>query len=149
VKSRHAVLRIVLLLALVDLVIVGLIAGCGASFEQWSVQDAVDAFEAAGLECEDRRAMTKDDYGVAPMVATEGTRFLIPSLCEDCGGRIMSFASQGDLDATKAYYDELGKTSAAFFSWTFASDNILVQINGDLPEPQARAYEQALRGLGE
>lgn len=91
--------------------------------------------------------MTKDDYGMAPMAAVEGTHFLIPSLCSDCGGRILSFAAQPDLDMTKAYYDSLGKSSAAFFSWTFVKDNILVQINGDLPEAKARKYESALGNL--
>ncbi|WP_267206730.1 hypothetical protein [Salinibacillus xinjiangensis] len=34
--------------------------------------------------------MTKDDYGMAPMKAEEGFRFLIPSLGEGAGGRILA-----------------------------------------------------------
>jgi hypothetical protein len=33
------------------------------------------------------------------------------------------------------------------FSWVFVKDNIVVQINGDLPEEQAKKYEAALNGL--
>ena len=95
--------------------------------------------------------MIPKDYGLAPLVAKEGTYFVIPSLVknpgEEAGGRVMSFGTQADLDTTKAYYDNLAKASAAFFSWTFVNGNELVQINGDLPEPKARQYEAALKTL--
>jgi len=118
------------------------------TFQRWTNADVVAIFKSASLEVEEARPMTKDDYGMAPMRAIEGTRFLIPSLCSDCGGRIFSFSSQEDLNLTRAYYEELGKSSAAFFSWVFVKDNILVQINGDLPEEKARQYEAALNSLG-
>lgn len=114
---------------------------------KWQSSQAVEAFKAAGLEAESPRPLTKDDYGLAPMVATEGTRFLIPSLGPDSGGRIFSFASQDDLARTQDYYVEMGKSSAIFFSWTFAKDNILVQINGDLPEETAKKYEAVLAAM--
>lgn len=91
--------------------------------------------------------MVPKDYELAPLVAVEGMHFLIPSLCPDCGGRIYSFASQEDLDKMRKYYVELGRSSAAFFSWVFAQDNILVQINGDLPEERAIQYEAVLNDL--
>ena len=92
--------------------------------------------------------MTKDDYGMAPMKAKEATNFLVPSLGEDdAGGRVFVFDNQADLDSTKAFYDTLGKESAFLFSWTFAKDLTLVQINGDLPEDKAKQYEAALAGM--
>ena len=116
-------------------------------FQKWTSEQAIEAFKKKNLEAEETRSMTKDDYGLAPMVAVEGTRFLIPSLCATCGGRVMSFSTPGHLEAAKTYYDELGKNNALFFSWVFVKDNILVQINGDLPEEQARLYEAALEEL--
>jgi hypothetical protein len=47
----------------------------------------------------------------------------------------------------KNYYNELGRQSAALFSWVFVKDNILIQINGDLPETTARKYEAAIIDL--
>ena len=91
--------------------------------------------------------MTKDDYGIAPMLAEEGIRFLIPSLCWDCGGRILSFKGQEGLEKTKEYYVGLGEASAIFFSWNFEKDNILVQINGDLPGQKANLYKEALESM--
>jgi len=117
------------------------------TFQKWSSSQVVNAFQSAGLEAENARPMTRDDYGMAPMTAIEGTRFLIPSLGEDRGGRILSFASQQDLEQTQQYYVELGRSSALFFSWVFAKDNVLVQINGDLPEDKARQYEAALNAM--
>jgi hypothetical protein len=84
---------------------------------------------------------------VALMVAAEGTSFLIPSLGEAKVGRIRSFDSPEDLEKTKAYAVKLSKESAAFFSWVFVKDNILVQLDGKLPEEQAKKYEAALNAL--
>ncbi len=133
-------------------IVIALLCACQASpakstFEKWTTAQVTSAFTASGLECESTRSMTKDDYGMGPMTAKEGTRFLIPSLGDDNGGRIFSFSSQDDLDKTKTYYVELGKSSALFFSWVFVKDNILVQINGDLPEATARKYETSLNTI--
>lgn len=116
-------------------------------FNKWDSSQVITAFRQAGLEVGSTWTMTKDDYGWGPLVAVEGTRFLIPSLCEDCGGRIMSFDSPEDLAAHQDYYVRAGEASAALFSWLFDRDNILLQINGDLAEEEARRYEAALNGL--
>ena len=113
----------------------------------WSPVQVIEAFGAVGLEAEDVYPMTKDDFGWAPMVAAEALRFLIPSLCEDCGGRVFSFTSQADLNSMRDHYVRSSEASALFYSWLFARDNILVQINGDLPEKVARQYEAALNAL--
>ena len=47
----------------------------------------------------------------------------------------------------KGYYVALGRESAAFFSWVFENDLVIVQINGDLPETKARKYEAALNSI--
>jgi hypothetical protein len=105
------------------------------------------AFKGAGLEAEDSRKMTKDDYGVAPMKAEEGKLIILPSVCEDCGARIFNYENDKDLDEMKAYYDDLGKESAMLFSWTIKHKNILVQLNGDLPEEEYNKYVKALEEL--
>ncbi len=116
-------------------------------FIKWTTQQVVDAFLAAGLEVNNPRPMTTDDYGLVPMLAVEGTRFFIPSICTDCGGRIMSFANQEDLTIVQNYYAQLGRFGAVLFSWVYIKDNILVQINGELPEENARMYLVALENL--
>lgn len=136
--------------AILLLALIVIFTGCGPDrqpFKKWTSDQAIKAFRAAGLEAEQSRPMTKDDYGMAPMTAIEGTRFLIPSLCEDCGGRVFSFASPEDLEMTRVFYVEIGRASAWLFSWVFVKDNILVQINGDLPEDDANQYQAALDAI--
>ncbi|WP_121638842.1 hypothetical protein [Virgibacillus sp. Bac330] len=64
----------------------------------------------------------------------EGIYFFTLSVGEDSGGRIMKFENRTDLEDTKEYYDSMAEESTLLFSWTMAKDNILVQINGELPE---------------
>jgi len=123
-------------------VIALLLAAC-ATNNPISPSHVVIAFEKAGLEVSAPRTMTKDDYGMAPL-ADEGIRFFIPSLCEKCGGRIMLFKDPDMKKLAIEYYEGLGKRNAAFFSWVFSRENIVLQINGDLPEAEALRYEKAL-----
>lgn len=93
--------------------------------------------------------MTVKDFGLAPKLTDDGTRFLVPSLGDGAGGRAFTFKNIDDLRKTKEYYDKLGESSAAFFSWTFANEpaRVLVQINGELPEAKANAYKDVVQGL--
>ena len=116
-------------------------------FSVWKKEDVQAAILSAGLEYSDPREMTPDDYGMAPMVADEAVRFLIPSLCADCGGRAFVLSSQADLDSLAEYYNELSRASAMFFSWVFVKDNVLIQINGSLPEETALKYQTALESM--
>lgn len=116
------------------------------TFDRWTLEQAAEAIQAAGLEFESPRPMTGDDYGLAPVTAGEGIRFLIPSLCPECGGRLMWFDDPQALEMIKIYYETLGE-NPLYFSWVFQRDNILLQINGDLPEDQAMLYKTALEDL--
>lgn len=109
--------------------------------------ELVDAFDEAGLEVGSPRPMTRDDYGIAPMKAVEAIKIGLPSLCDDCGGRVLRFDTAEDLADTKAYYDELGRESAALFSHTFTRGLLLIQLNGELPDAEAAAYNDVLQGL--
>lgn len=124
------------------------LTACGDSnFQEYKIDDVLTAFKDAGLEAEDTKEMTKDDYGMAPMKAVEAKRFLIPSLGEDSGGRIFSFDNEEDLEQTKAYYDDLGKETAMLFSHTASNKNILIQINGDLEDKKFDEYKEVLNSL--
>lgn len=142
-------------LALGVVLTVLVLAGCGGetdapSQKRVATADLVlTAFQDADLEVGATNAMTKDDYGLAPLVAEDATRFLIPSLGDDSGGRVFTFSNVADLRKMENYYVKLGKESAAFFSWTFANVDrlVLVQINGDLPEAKAGGYGRVVAAL--
>ncbi|MCQ6558220.1 stress protein [Paenibacillus mendelii] len=130
------------------LIVVGL-TGCAgdSSTKAISTDDVIKAFKDAGLAADEPRKMTKDDFGIAPMKPKEAVRFIIPSLGDDSGGRILIYDKEKDLKEMKNYYDELGKSSAILFSWTIAHGNVLVQLNGDLPEEDYNKYKAALEAL--
>ena len=136
-------MRLMLLLVLI-------LMGCGvpatARPEAVTPAGVVAAFKAAGLEAEQPAPMTREDYGPAPLVG-EGVRFLIPSICPDCGGRAFVVPATADRDRLVTYYRELGKGSAAFFSHVYVRGPVVVQINGRLPDAQAARYEAALATL--
>lgn len=120
------------------------LVACGAP-KAATPDDAIAAFQAAGLEAEAATTMTATDYGMAPKVGT-GKRFLVPSLCADCGGRV--FAGKADELATlEAYYTSLGKQSAILYSHVYRHNGLLIQLNGSLPEDKAIRYKTALEGL--
>ncbi|MGH8886254.1 MAG: hypothetical protein ACRDYX_13965 [Egibacteraceae bacterium] len=83
------------------------------------------------------------------MLTDDATRFLIPSLGEDAGGRAFVLQSVEDVAKMKAAYDAAGQGSGMFFSWTFANNDrrVLVQINGNLPESEAKKYAAVVAGL--
>lgn len=109
-------------------------------------EQLVAALKAAGLEAENVRPLTHEDYGYGPFVGG-GLKILLPSLCDDCGGRIFSVPDTDERNRLREYYVGLGKGSAILFSWTFVKNNILLQLNGDMPEAQAKRYEAVLLGL--
>lgn len=126
------------------LVLLFLVA-CGGT-PSHTPQAVIAAFQAAGLEAESPTEMGPDDYGLGPYVG-EGVRFLIPSMGEDKGGRVFVVEDEDERAQLVDYYESLGKTSAAFFSWVFTKDDIVVQINGSLEEEVARQYEETLNNL--
>ncbi|UED70696.1 hypothetical protein [Brevibacillus sp. HD3.3A] len=135
-----------ILLFFTFVLILSLVFGC-STYEKWTPDQVINSFKTSSLEAENVKDMEKSDYGMAPMTAKSGKRFYIPSLGENAGGRVLTFESQDDLEKMKQFYVEAGKQSAMFFSWVFVKDNVLVQINGDLPEDKAKLYEAALNNI--
>lgn len=127
-----------LLLALLFITLITV--SCGA--KPVTSEQVIASFKAKGLEAESVRPMDKKDYGAAPYVCA-GTRFFTPSLGEK-GGRLFICDNTADRDALADFYIKLGKGSAMLFSWVFVKGNVLVQINGDLPEATAKQYEAAI-----
>lgn len=116
-------------------------------FRVWTNAQVIEAFRAAGLEIGEVSPMTEADYGLNPSRAEAAARFTIPSLCPDCGGRVFDYADAAQLEIGRGYFVTLGENNKLYFSWTFVRDNILVQINGTLPESRAREYEKALNEM--
>jgi hypothetical protein len=112
---------------------------------RYKPQDIIDALNAAGLEAVNPQEMTEFPWGGA--TDKHGLIFGVPSVCSDCNGRAITFDSPAAFAVTRQYYVGLGEQEKAFFSWVFTRDNALIQINGDMPEAQAKKYEAALNAM--
>lgn len=124
-------------------VLIILFLGACVSTSKPTIDDVLLSFKEAKLEAENPIKMGVDDYGAAPYVC-EGKRFFIPSLGDDKGGRVFICNNNNDRDNLAKYYQDLGKSSALFYSWVFIKGDIVVQINGNLSEDIARKYEEAI-----
>jgi hypothetical protein len=115
--------------------------GCGPKAPTGAT--VIAAFQKAGLEAADVRPMTRSDYGEAPFVCT-GTRFFIPSLGPGNGGRVFICNKIQDRNALTGYYNGLAAMGSIYVSWVFVKGNVVVQINGSLPDDTAKKYEVAI-----
>ena len=135
-------MRKLLFLSLI-LIILVTTTGCVILNHQITGNDVIKAFKQAGLQAENVHPMTTGEYGEAPRVCS-GTRYLIPSLGPDNGGRVFICDKQDEQNQIVSYYEGLNKTSSLYFSWLFIKGNIVVQINGDLDGDTAEKYDQAI-----
>lgn len=108
------------------------------------LSEVIDQFKKDGLEINNARNMTEDDFGAAPLTAKESMIFGIQlgSDGEYQNARIFAFDNLEDLTNTKKYYDDLGKSSSFAFSYTAADEDnlVLMQFNGDLPKDVVEKY---------
>lgn len=126
------------------LFLLSLTACGGGGFDKYTSQDAIDAFQAAGLEAENPTAIDPNEDNPVPKTFVEGQRFLIPSMGEDRGGRVFSFASEGELAQLRDYYEGF---SGMLGSWVSVKDNLVLQVSVDLPREQWLEYEAVFQGL--
>lgn len=109
-------------------------------------QDVVTAFRAAGLPAHIVRSATKEERdGLFAFVQADALRFRI-SEREGEMGMVLVFKNANDLQRMHKYYLGLNRALPRFKSWLFVKDNILLQINHEVPESTAREYADALYG---
>jgi len=109
--------------------------------------DIVRAFRDAGLGVTKSFPLSRSRPGLAPPVSSDMTRFLIPSLGEDAGGRAFVCEDKKGAASLVDYYRALSDSGAEFTSHVFTKDRLVVQINGDLPDAEAARYKAVLDKL--
>ena len=103
----------------------------------------IAAFKAAGLEAENQRAMTQDDYGKAPFLCS-GTQFSLPSLGADKAGHLFICELREQMTSLKTYFNVRSQGNPELRSWTFSKGFVLLQLDGSMPRDKAQKYEAAL-----
>lgn len=132
----------ILILAIVCLVV---LLACGNKVE---IKDFTKGFKDAGLNVNNEKEMTREDYGAAPMKAEKGIIFGVKK-GEDgqyMNGRLLEFKDEKDLDQTKEYYDKLGKESAILYSHTYKTEDgkYLLQMNGEIDDSMFNKYKETM-----
>jgi hypothetical protein len=77
-----------------------------------------------------------------PRTYEEATRFLIPSLGADAGGRVFVFGSEEDLVAVRDFYEGLARSTRPY---VYDEGLVLVQLSNQLSEGEAERYSTVLR----
>ena len=118
-------------------------------FNLWHPGDGIKAFNSAGLMV-DKVTLRKDQIdGLTMGMMVEATAFAIPVQGAPSAARgiLFCFQNEIDLQTMQSYYVSLGKALPQYSSWIFVKDNMLLQINGDVPEAVANRYARALNLL--
>lgn len=121
------------------------LSACGNKVE---IKDFTKGFKDAGLNVNNEKEMTREDYGAAPMKAEKGIIFGVKK-GEDgqyMNGRLLEFKDEKDLDQTKEYYDKLGKESAILYSHTYKTEDgkYLLQMNGEIDDSTFDKYKDTM-----
>jgi uncharacterized membrane protein (UPF0127 family) len=114
------------------------------STEPPSSADVIQAFRDAGLEVGRSYPVEQEpdwDQRPVPKTYEEASRFEIPSVGEDAGGRVFIFESEEDLIAVRDYYEGLPRS---ILPYVYAKGKVLLQINRNLPEAEAERYNAVL-----
>jgi len=112
----------------------------------WSVDDVVNVFNEQSLEVKEPEFITETDRFGLPAETKDLIKFSIPSIGKDIQGCILSFELKNNLNKVRKYYADLNGKGHPH-TWSFMKDNILIVIDGAVPEKKARQYESALTGL--
>jgi len=112
----------------------------------WSVDDAVNVLNERSLEVKEPEYISETNQFGLPAETTELIRFAIPSVGKDIQGCILTFELKDNLNKVRNYYADLNDKGQPH-TWSFMKDNILLVIDGVVPEEKARQYESALIGL--
>jgi|SRR5581483_978446 len=113
----------------------------------WRSLDVIAAFQRAGLNAEVIHGVSKDERdGFSTLFVVDARRFRI-STNDAQMGMVLCFENPRDLKQMQDYYFGLNRSLPQFRSWLFVRDNVLLQINYEVPETTARAYAAVLDTL--
>jgi hypothetical protein len=117
------------------------------AFSQYTIEQTLTAFKRAGLEAENLIPMSPADFGHLPAQPVAGMRFFIPSVGPGIGGKVFMFDTEDQREAVRAYYNELGQRDPMFSSRLFVNQNMLLQLDRDVPDTIASLYDRALANI--
>ena len=114
---------------------------------RWKAEAVIDSFEEKGLAVAKQKSVFNAlAKGSSANIEEEAVSFDIPSLGKDVGGSINTFKYKIELEELQRHFLDLNK-KGDFHTWSYAKDNVLIILTGNVPENIARQYEKALVSL--
>ncbi len=114
----------------------------------WSADEVVNVFSMQNLEVKEPEIITETDRFGLPASVGELIKFSIPSIGKNIQGCILSFEFKDNLIKNSKYYIDLNDKGQPY-TWSFLKDNILLVIDGAVPEEKAKQYESALTKINQ
>lgn len=112
----------------------------------WSTDDAVKAFQQAGLEIEDVH-IPENDQGLPSTPDTSAVTFRVPT---DGGANGYIFRLPSAEQAQQLYQSNIRMaqpSTPGFNALSFTYDNLFVMLFGNAPESVLRKYEAAIKSM--
>lgn len=124
-------------------------AESNAAAPQWTSAQVIQAFVRAGLPFEIPSLPRDERDTFSGLIAADTKLIHIPNQGADANGMILCFKNARDLRRMEAYYAALGNALPQYSSWIYVHDNVILQINGSVPEAVASHYAAALNQDGD
>ena len=127
------------------LVLALVLVSCTSSGQSSLTMDqAMQAFRDAGLECENPQPVSKTDDSPLPKTFVEAKRCVVPSVDADHGLRVFAFDNEHDLKMVQDYYEGF---TGVFGSYVYVRDNLLFQTSVSMPKELAEQYREVLESF--
>ena len=104
-----------------------------------TIDQAIQAFRDAGLECENPQPVATNDDSPLPKTFLAAQRCVVPSVDSDHGLRVFEFDNDKDLKMVKDYYEGF---SGIFGSYVYVRDNLLFQTSVSMPKDLSIKYQE-------
>lgn len=125
------------------------------SIENKELKEIMQGFVDNKLNVLEPYMAKRTDLGMAPYTTDNmvffGAQLAVDPVTDENGetdpynyGRLFFIEDEEDMKLQKAYYDDLAKQSALFYSHTYQKGNVLLQMGGDVPDEDFEKYIQVI-----
>ena len=109
-----------------------------------TIDQAMQAFRDANLECENPQPMSKTNDSLLPKTFLDAKRCVVPSVDADHGLRVFAFENERDLKMVKDYYEGF---TGIFGSYVYVRGNLLFQTSVSMSKELAEQYREVFESF--
>ena len=114
--------------------------------QMWLAADVIKSFNKNGFIVEKTKKEKGIELSGLPAKTIEAIRFSVSFNARKLKGCVLEFDEKKDFDKVKNHYLALNN-SGKLHTWSLIKDNILLVIDGLMPDQEIRKYETVLAGM--